>query len=246
MARIARIHRPPRVRDGEMQRWMDTVTERLNEIPNLSVVSYSDNTGPNSRLSSYPGHIAVESASTVSHRAWIKLSGTSSSNWTPFAWGVNNSSSVVTPVYWRCNTVYNDTTFSVLNQTITNAGDSDVLVSPWGVSTSSSSVSVTQGGKYRVGIFVQGTLHSTSTMTGQLLIFLDGSSNFYSVGDVWGVEMEFKHSYPGDIFSGYAESIVSVAAANHLIAQVNYAAESGSTNRFDYMMVQISGHRLGD
>lgn len=137
-----------------MQEWMDSLTQAVNEIPFISSISYSDNTGPNSRYSAYPGSIAIESASSASHRAWLKVSGYTSSEWTPFALGVNSDASTVHgDVFGWGYITFSNKTFT---STSTRYPFSYVSYNKMTVATTSvNSIRAQETGLYRCSAFVK-------------------------------------------------------------------------------------------
>jgi len=76
-----RINRPPQVADHNLNVWFDQVTDAINQLPNFSMSSTTN--GPNSQVTGDSGTILIDVGSSAT-TFWAKLSGTTTSGWTPF------------------------------------------------------------------------------------------------------------------------------------------------------------------
>lgn len=79
MSRRLRVRQPPRVDDRQLADWMREVTDAINVLPNMSIISTSN--GPNSAYTGNSGDIAVDIGSSAT-TFWVKRIGDGSmSGW---------------------------------------------------------------------------------------------------------------------------------------------------------------------
>ena len=83
MPRRIRINQPPATNDTSLNVWMREVTEQLNLLPAMSIISTSD--GPNSAFSGNSGDWAIDIGSSNS-TFWAKETDNDSmTGWSEFS-----------------------------------------------------------------------------------------------------------------------------------------------------------------
>jgi hypothetical protein len=78
MARRTRINSVPTTQDRVLNAWIAQVTEALNVLPALSIVSTSN--GPNSAITGASGELAFDVGSSNT-TMWLKASGDTTTGW---------------------------------------------------------------------------------------------------------------------------------------------------------------------
>lgn len=78
MARRTRLSYPPRTDNPALDGWLQNLYSEINNLPNFSIVSFTD--GPNSNETADPGTILLDVGSTIT-KAWVKQSGSTNIGW---------------------------------------------------------------------------------------------------------------------------------------------------------------------
>lgn len=73
-----RISRPPITPFRELDRWLETVTDAINALPNFSISSTTN--GPESVITADSGTLLIDIGSSAT-TYWLKESGSTSIGW---------------------------------------------------------------------------------------------------------------------------------------------------------------------
>ena len=88
MSRRIRVPQPPNTANPELDRWLLTLTNVMNQFPNFSIISTSD--GPESVETASPGVLAIDVGSSNT-TFWVKTSTETTIGWQSLGLGNNPS-----------------------------------------------------------------------------------------------------------------------------------------------------------